>query len=53
MWKLPSHGELAFCVVCGFISNLSSKHCSATWVFALYTWLAYSVQSAYKPFANR
>ena len=30
IWKLPSHAELAICVVCGFISDLSSKHCSAT-----------------------
>ena len=33
MWKLPSHAELAVCVVCGFISDLSSKHCSATCTF--------------------
>ena len=30
---LPSHCELAFCVVCGFISDLSGKHCSATCTF--------------------
>ena len=33
MCKLPSYAELAACVVCGFISDLSSKHCSATDTF--------------------
>ena len=54
IWKLPSHAELAVCIVCGFISDLKTLLVVPHALLGICTvYMVSLLQSAYKPFANR